>query len=111
MPTVYVQIQCAAADRAAVEADLSAHGSYPLSVPLTTYPGDSEAAATHYGANISCVMNGALHAALLAISASYPGSAVQTVQMTSPYYRAFSKPVHWTAWLQSQALQEQTQPV
>ncbi len=108
MPTVYVQIQCPAADKAAVESDLSQYGGYTLSVPLTTYPGDPTDPATHYGANISCALGGPLHAAMLAIPGGYPGAAVQTVQATPPYYRAFSAPVHWTAWLQSQALQPQT---
>jgi hypothetical protein len=105
MPTVYVQIQCPAADKAAIESDLSAYGSYPLAVEITTYPGDPAAPATHYGANVSCVMGGPLDVFMQTLPGTYPGCNVQTVQRTSPYYKAFNAAVNWVGWLNGQALQ------
>jgi len=105
MPTVRITIQCSAADKAAVESDLSAYGSYPLSVPLVPYPGDPAAEATNYGASISCPMDGHLDVFMQTLPGTYPGCTVQTVQRTSPYYKAFNTAVHWTAWLNAQGLQ------
>lgn len=108
MPTVYVQVRVAAADRAAAEADLSAFGSYPLDQPLCPYPGDPADPATHYGKNLSCVTGTGLYDALLAIPAAYPsGGAVQVVQLTSPYWKAFKPAVHWVGWLNAAGLQPQ----
>lgn len=110
MATIYIQIQAPAASVAAIEADLSAYGSYPLSVPLTTYPGDPEAAATNYGCNLSCVMGSAIDVFIQTLPGSYPGCTVQTVQRTSPYYKAFVNAVHWIGWLNSQGLQPAVTP-
>ena len=105
MPTVYVQVQVLAADQAAAVDHLSAYGSYPLNSEIVPYPGDASVAATNYGSNISCVMNGSLDVALQAMPGMFPGCTVQTVQRTSPYYKAFNTAVHWTAWLNAQGLQ------
>lgn len=105
MPTVYVQVQVLAADRAAAVDHLSSYGSYPLDTEIVPYPGPQGGPATNYGSNISCVMGGALDAALQAMPGMFPGCTVQTTQRTTPYWRAYSKPVHWDGWLNSQGLQ------
>lgn len=105
MPTVYIQVQAPTAQKAAIESDLSAYGSYLLTAALCPYPGDPADPATNYGMNLSCVMDSDLDAFLQTLPGTYPGCAVQTVQRTSPYYKAFKNPVHWVAWLNSQGLQ------
>lgn len=105
MPTVYVQVQVLAADQAAAVDYLSGYGSYPLSVEIVPYPGPSGDPATNYGNNISCVMDGSLDAALQAMPGLFPGCAVQTIQRTYPYWKAYSKAVNWDGWLNAQGLQ------
>lgn len=107
MPTVRVVVAVPAADKAACEDYLSTHGSYPLGVALVPYPGPADATATAYGASISCVWPGALHDAIVEMPTLFPGSAVNPVQYTSPYWKAFNTAVHWTAWLNSLGLQPQ----
>lgn len=84
---------------------LSAYGSYTLGVALCPYPGDPGEPATAAGANISCVMDGPLDVFLQTLPGTYPGCTVQTVQRTSPYYKAFKAAIHWLPWLNLQALQ------
>ena len=107
MPTLRIPVVVLAADVAAAEAHLSAYGSYPLSVPLVPYPGPEDATATAYGANISCVWPGTLHDAIVEMPTLFTGAAVNPVQYTSPYWKAFNTAVHWTAWLNSLGLQPQ----
>lgn len=105
MPTIRVAVQVLAADKAAVESYLSTHGSYPLGVQITTYPGDPSETATNYGAAISCVTGSALETDMLAIPGLFPGAAVNPVQYTPPYWKAWNVAVHWAGWLNSQGLQ------
>jgi len=107
VPTVYVQIRVAAADRAACEAALAAFGSYPLK-PLCPYPGPTTDPATDYGTNVSCVTGTPLYDTLVAVPTDYPtGGAAQIVQLTAPYWKAFRNSVHWVGWLNAAGLQEQ----
>lgn len=105
MPTVYIQAQVLAADQAAAVDYLSTYGSYPLNSEIVPYPGDASVAATNYGSNISCVMNGSLDVALQAMPGMFPGCTVQTVQRTTPYWKVFNSAVHWVGWLNAQGLQ------
>lgn len=101
MPITYrVPILCPLADKAAVEADLSAHGSYPLSVELCPWPGDPSESAAHAGANISCVEGSDLHTLLLSLPTTYAGVEINPVGVKQ--YKAWQ---HWTAWLNSNGLQ------
>lgn len=108
MPVVYVTAYVPAAARPAAEAALvpylvspNAPGVYTFSVPLVPYPGEPDAAPTHYGCCSRIDGGGALAAALASLAGAVPGSAYQVI---SPW-RSFSNTTHWVAWLAANGLQ------
>lgn len=108
MPAVFVTAYVPAASREAAEAAIApylvspnAPGVYTFSVPLVPYPGEPDAAPTHYGCCSRIDGAGALAAAMASIASAIPGSAYQVVNP----WRSFSNAVHWIAWLQGRGLQ------